>query len=62
MRKLVLVIALAACCLSMSGCLSFDRQHNRMRWEVIKRDTRMGSDDDWILALDEESPLDTYYR
>jgi hypothetical protein len=59
----MLVVVLIACCLGMSGCFFFDREHNRMHWEVIKRDLWLIHEDlDWILALDEESPLDSYYR
>ncbi len=63
MRRLILVIALVACCFAMSGCWFFDAEHNRKHWKIIKKDIMLLHQDmDWILALDEESPLDSYYR
>jgi len=63
MRKVVLALVTLAWCLAMSGCWFFDAEHNRKHWKIIKRDLMLIHEDlDWILALDEESPLDSYYR
>ncbi len=63
MRKVVLALLLVACCFSMSGCWFFDAEHNRGHRKVIERDFMLLHQDlDWILALDQPSPLDSYYR
>ena len=63
MRKVVLVLVLAVCCFALSGCWFFDAGHNRKHWKIVERDLWLIHEDlDWILALDEESPLDSYYR
>jgi hypothetical protein len=63
MRRLVLALVVVACCFAMSGCFTFDSEHNRMHWKVIKRDVMLLHEDlDFILAMDEESPLESYYR
>ncbi len=63
MREVILTLVLASC-FAMSGCWFFDAEHNRKHRKVISRDIRtFHTDLDWILALDEESPLaDDYYR
>jgi len=63
MRKLILAVLLASCCVALSGCFTFDEEHNRMHWKVIKKDFWLLHEDlDFIFAMDEESPLDSYYR
>ena len=64
MRKLLIVLALLACSFIMSGCWFFDAEHNRQHMRIIKTDIReIHSDIDFILALEEESPLaDWYFR
>jgi hypothetical protein len=58
------VLAVAACAATLSGCFTFDAQHNRFHWRVIRKDLReLHADLDFILALEQESPLtDSYYR
>ena len=63
MRKMLLSLLLGVCCLSVSGCWFFDAEHNRKHWKIVKKDIGLIHDDmDFILALDEESQLDGYYR
>ena len=63
MRKLIFVVVLSALCVGLSGCFIFDKEHNRHHWQVIKKDIMLLHEDiDWILCLDEESPLDTHFR
>lgn len=64
MRKLSLALMLAGCVLTLSGCFTFDSKHNRHHWQIMKTDFReLHQDLDFILALEEESPLvDSYYR
>lgn len=64
MRKLVLLLVLVSCCLTISGCWFYDAEHNRRHWKLIKRDLRAIHEDlDFILALEQESPLaEGYYR
>lgn len=63
MRRLIMAVVLASMCVAMSGCFTFDAEHNRRIWRNWKTDIRlMHQDIDFILALDEESPLDSYYR
>jgi len=64
MRKIVLALVLVGGCLALSGCWFFDAEHNRSHWKIIKKDIRAIHEDlDFILALEEESPLaESYYR
>lgn len=63
MRKLILALTLAGLCVGASGCFTFDMEHNRKIWGYMKTDIKLIHQDlDFILAMDEESPLDSYYR
>ena len=63
MRRIIISILLAVCCLSLSGCWFFDAEHNRKHWVIIKKDIECIHEDlDFILALEEETPLESYYR
>lgn len=63
MRRLVLMVFVAMACVTLSGCFTFDALHNRWHWYVIKKDLGLIHQDlDFILAMDEESPLDSYHR
>lgn len=64
MRKLIWVLALAVSMATLSGCITFDAQHNRYQWRIIKKDIReIHQDIDFILGLEEESPLvDSHFR
>jgi hypothetical protein len=63
MRKFIMAMVLLGGALAMSGCFTFDPEHNRTHWKYMKTDIRLLHEDlDFILAMDEESPLDSYYR
>lgn len=64
MRKLTMALTLACCVVTLSGCFTFDAKHNTHHWQIVKTDLReLHQDLDFILALEEESPLvDSYYR
>lgn len=63
MRKLILALVVLSGSLSMAGCFTFDMEHDRTILSYWKTDIRLIHEDlDFILAMDEESPLDSYYR
>ena len=64
MRKLMLMLTLIGCCVSLGGCWFFDAEHNRGHWKIIQKDLRaIHQDLDFILALEQETTLaDDYYR
>ncbi len=63
MRTLILALVVACACVAMSGCFTFDEEHNRAFIKTVRTDVRlMHQDLDFILLWDEESPLDSYYR
>jgi len=63
MRTLLLSALLAACCLALSGCITYDEDHDRKIVRYMKRDIMLMHEDlDFIFALDEENPLEIYER
>jgi hypothetical protein len=63
MRKLIMAVLLTSCCVAMSGCFTFDEEHNRAFVKTIRRDMMILHEDlDWMLLWDEESPGDSFYR
>ncbi len=62
MRKLILPALLAATCLSLSGCMTFDQDHDRKILSYWKNDIRsMHEDIDFILYCDEDSGIGEIY-
>ncbi len=59
---IVFVLALAICSLCLAGCSLPDPKAEERDWEAIGRDVWIGSDKDWVLELDEDSPLNEYYH
>jgi hypothetical protein len=64
MHKLIMTALLAAACLSISGCMTFDQEHDRQIVRYWKNDIRaMHEDIDFILYCDMDSILgETYLR
>lgn len=57
MKKVTFVLV-GACLFSLSGCMSFDPQHNRKHYEDIKEDFHsMHYDIDKAIGHDKPSPL-----
>ena len=62
MRKLIVAALLAAACLSLSGCMTFDEEHDRKILGYWKGDIRSIHEDlDFILYLDQPSGLGEIY-
>ena len=63
MRTLLLSAFLTACCLALSGCLTYDVNHDRKIARYMKTDIMLMHEDlDFIFFLDEENPLEIYER
>ena len=63
MRKLIMAVLVVVPCLTMSGCFTFDEEHNETIVHAMLTDIRLIHQDlDFMLAMDEESQLDSYYR
>jgi len=62
MRKLIFAALLAGACVSLSGCMTFDEEHDRKIIGYWKQDIRaMHEDIDFILYCDEPSQLGEIY-
>jgi hypothetical protein len=62
MRKLILPALLAATCLSLSGCMTFDQEHDRKILGYWKNDIRSIHEDiDFILYCDQDSGIGEIY-
>jgi hypothetical protein len=56
MRKLIVAALLAGSCLALSGCMTFDTEHDRKILGYWKNDMRaMHEDIDFILFMDPDS-------
>ena len=62
MRKLILLALLGAACLSISGCMTFDVDHDRKIIGYWKGDIRMIHEDlDFIFYMDQPSGIGEIY-
>ena len=62
MRKLIMVALLALSCLSISGCMTFDMQHDQTILRYWKNDIRSIHEDiDFILYCDQDSGIGEIY-
>jgi hypothetical protein len=62
MRKLIMVTLLAAGCLSISGCMTFDEEHDRRIVGYWKNDIRSIHEDlDFLFYCDQDSPTGEIY-
>jgi hypothetical protein len=62
MRKLMMTALLAGVCLSISGCMTFDQEHDRKIVRYWKNDIRMIHEDiDFILYCDMDSGIGEIY-
>jgi hypothetical protein len=62
MRKLIMVALLAAGCLSISGCMTFDVDHDRKIVGYWKQDIRAIHEDlDFIFYCDEPGGIGEIY-
>ena len=62
MRKLIMVALLAVSCVSLSGCMTFDVDHDRKIVRYWKNDIRSIHEDiDFILYCDEDSGIGEIY-
>ena len=62
MRKLIFAALLAGSCLSLSGCMTFDEEHDRKIIGYWKGDIRMIHEDlDFILYCDQPSGIGEIY-
>ena len=64
MRTFMLVALLAACCLGLAGCFTYDDDHNRRILESWKFDIRgLHQDVDFILGFDDDKTMmESYFR
>ncbi|MGO8702808.1 MAG: hypothetical protein ACLQVA_03235 [Candidatus Brocadiia bacterium] len=62
MHKVIMAALLAAGCLSISGCMTFDQEHDRQIVRYWKNDIRSIHEDiDFILYCDEDSGIGEIY-
>ncbi len=62
MGKLIMVALLAMGCLSVSGCMTFDEEHDRQIVRYWKTDIRaMHEDVDFLLYCDMDSTIGEIY-
>ena len=59
MRKIVMVGLMLAVCVAMTGCFTFDAQHNRDQKKIIMADLGLiHTDVDFLLDLEQPTLLD----
>jgi hypothetical protein len=62
MGKLIMVALLAAACLAISGCMTYDEDHDRKIVGYWKNDIRMMHEDlDFIFYCDQDSGIGEIY-
>lgn len=59
MRRIVIVALLLAACVTLTGCFTFDAQHNREQKKMVMRDLSLiHTDVDFLLDLERPTMLD----
>ena len=59
MRRIVVTALLAAVCLTLTGCFTFDAQHNRDQKKIIMTDLGLiHTDVDFLMDLEKPTMLD----
>jgi hypothetical protein len=64
MRTFMFVALLAVCCLGLSGCFTYDADHNQRILRSWEMDIRgLHQDIDFIMGFDDDkSMMESYYR